>query len=85
MSTIKLKSGKEIYANHGIIGITPKGEDREYFLLTEGYDGDIELSYYGDDGEYHPKYTKEELLEIGGIMIRRWLEFIDDVMDEKII
>jgi hypothetical protein len=67
---VVLKSGRRIYANHGIIGITAVGNWLDGTRLSEGYDSPIFLS----DGDV-PYFTKEELIELSQIMIDRWNEF----------
>jgi hypothetical protein len=52
-------TGKRIYSNNGIIGLSPKLE------VTEGYDGDIEIE----------DLTKEERLELAEYMLKKWTEF----------
>jgi hypothetical protein len=80
---IKLRSGKEFYANCGIIGIAPK--ENNYFILTEGYDGDIFLRELNEDGNgYRPRFTREELLELSDMMIDRWEQFQFDIGSERI-
>ena len=66
---IKLSTGKEFYANHGILGIAP--DDDKYFILTEGYDGEINLTDMNGDSIY----TWNELIEIADIAIQRWNRF----------
>lgn len=73
--TIKLKSGKDVYANKGLISI-PSRMDTAYPCLYEGYDGDIPLTRFDDEtDEQLPTFTFMELLEIADIMIGRWTEF----------
>ncbi len=56
---IIFSTGREVYANKGIIGIDSD------LSLTYGYDGDFE----GDS------LSNEEKLEIANFMITRWLQF----------
>lgn len=63
MDCIKLKSGREIYANNGIVGIDAGLE------LYEGYDGGIDLD------DCPSPLSHEEKLEFADIMIDRWMRF----------
>ena len=73
---IKLPSGKEIYANHGILGITPKGHEVNGCILTNGYDSPIDLNEWNDEAnDYIPAFTANELIDLANIAIARWIEF----------
>jgi hypothetical protein len=76
--SLKLKSGREIYANHGIIGLAP--DDDEYFDLTEGYDSQISTGDWDDNGKY-TQWPKEDIVEICDIMIERWTKFKEKVQN----
>ena len=52
-------TGKNLYANRGIIGLSPTLE------LTEGYDGEIEAQ----------EFSSEECIELADYMIKKWSEF----------
>lgn len=52
-------TGKKVYANNGIIGISPSGE------ISEGYDGDIDTE----------NLTPEEKLELANYMLVKWESF----------
>jgi hypothetical protein len=56
---ITLATGKRLYANLGIVGLSPDG------YAYGGYDGDL------DDGDLSP----EERREIATMMIARWREY----------
>ena len=62
-----LDSGREVYANNGIVGMDPNGN------VFEGYDGVIE---YIDPDEYaefnRPRFTPEERKELAGHMVALW-------------
>lgn len=66
----KLSSGREIYANRGIIGISPinlKSDDGwDVRNLPYGYDGDFSV-----DG-----WTSDEREELAGYMISLWTQWL---------
>lgn len=71
-----LSTGKDLYANREIVGLTPD------FELTEGYDGPInKYEEYRDfiDEDVQPAdsyvVTRQEQVEVADIMILRWQEF----------
>jgi len=68
----ELNSGKEVYANNGIIGLDPTLE-----RISEGYDGGV--CHIGSSA-----YTKEETLEIVDYMIELWILLKEKIMKEKI-
>ncbi len=62
-------TGKNKYANCGIIGLTPKGH------VTEGFDG----GFYDSDfphalWEEEPELTLAECVELADFMIERWMD-----------
>ena len=59
-------TGREEYANCGIIGIDAEGE------ISEGYDGGI---YDTPDWEGKGGWTPEEKLELAVHMIKRWSKY----------
>lgn len=60
-NTIVFEStGREVYANHAIVGISPNGQ------IFDGYDGYLEGT---------SKLTQEERKELASHMIERWKEF----------
>jgi hypothetical protein len=67
--TIRLSTGKEIYAHRGIVGISP--DLRE---VTEGYDGGIERGYETEEdwGDSRYRLTPAERVEIADLMLARW-------------
>ena len=68
-----LSSGRTLYANRGIIGISPIR--KEAFLIFDGYDGIFCNQDQPDDHEYgFPKLTPEEYSEIADYMIALWTE-----------
>ena len=68
MGGVKLSTGREIRANHGIIGISLTEDDEP---LAEGYDG----HFYTNDpyamGD-EPPWTHAERRELADRMIDRW-------------
>ena len=52
-------TGKRVYANNGIVGISPEGQ------ISEGYDGLID-----DD-----KLTPSEKSELAGYVIKMWTKY----------
>jgi hypothetical protein len=60
--TVKFRSGKEEYANCGIIGLSPDGS------AAGGYDG-------GFPGYDDSELTKEERVELAEYMIVKWKLF----------
>lgn len=68
--TLKLKSGRELYANRGLISINEELE------ISEGYDGGLpappnsENYKYDEDG-----LSKEDALDLADILIDRWKRF----------
>ena len=68
---MKLSSGREIKELNDIVGI-----DLDSQSISYGYDGGIwvnpdhEFAYYP-----YPDLTKDELIEIADIMIKRWERF----------
>ena len=62
-------TGKEVYANNGIIGLCEPG--KWGWDVTEGYDGGIDM----DD------FTKEEKIELADYMLSLWQRFKDEAGD----
>lgn len=60
--TYVLSTGREFYANNGIIGLGPADDDEP----SEGYDGGISTVDY-EDG-----WTAAECVELADAMIARW-------------
>jgi len=69
-------TGKELYPNNGIIGLSPKLE------VYEGYDGPI---WYPEIGEFDDTQTLTplELIELGLYMSERWLDFTMKITKEQ--
>ncbi len=85
---LKLKNGKEISVNGGIIGLSAKPDDPSYeWSPSEGWDSGIPDATYSEYFEKkHLKYdhiTKAEMLEICDIMLARWQEFKSYVEEQK--
>lgn len=64
---MKLSTGKEVYANFNIFGLTPDGQ------LTEGYDTFMYEDF--DDEDRKDRLTPEEKSEIADEMIKRWTAY----------
>lgn len=60
-----LSSGREFYANLGILGIDPRGD------VSEGYDGGL----YPERGGGADDFTPEERREIADFAIAAWEKF----------
>jgi len=60
---ITFTSGREKYANKGIIGLSPEGN------VSEGYDGGL---WHPDS---HRPITPTDRIELGTYMMSRWTEF----------
>lgn len=69
--TITFSTGKETYANCGIIGLSPK------LSISEGYDSGLWTREYDEEFE---EFTREELTEIADHMIERWQNFRESVV-----
>lgn len=69
---LTLSNGRHFYANCGIIGI-----DAECESISEGYDGSIAhiSDIHKEPGEFDKPATREEMIEIADIMIKRWTDF----------
>ena len=52
-------TGRKIYANHLIVGISPN------MSISEGYDGELD----------HEEFTPEERLELAWLMVRLWVRY----------
>jgi len=73
---MKLSTGKEVYANGDIFGLTKD------VLITEGYDSVLYVSEEDDE----PRLTPGEQIEIADEMIKRWQSFKENLRgraDEK--
>jgi len=68
-----LSTGKKIYANRGILGISQKSAE-EGWSITEGYDGGIATE----------ELTKQEAIEMATYAIILWTNFIDDVLAGRV-
>ncbi len=92
---VTLKSGREIDANRGLIGIDEDGE------VASGYDerlsefdqvmSDNLKSLIEDDPQFYKRATPAERIELADIMIERWIkykqvalvELADNAMDTR--
>ena len=55
--------------------------------ISEGYDGHIDITNFSAESNYRketPQFTKDELIELSEIMIRRWQEFRFDVISNEV-
>ena len=59
--TVTFSTGRQVYANGGIIGLAPNLE------VTEGYDGDIAFE----------QFSSEECIELAEYMIGQWQRFLE--------
>jgi hypothetical protein len=66
--TYVLSSGREFYANRGILGIAPREGE-----LYEGYDGGV---YIDEPGE---EWTADEKRELADYMIALWSQWKADI------
>jgi hypothetical protein len=65
---IEFSSGRKMYANNGIVGISPNLE------VFEGYDGDV---YVMDNkGKYSHELTDKEAIELANYMLVLWSRFL---------
>lgn len=67
-----LSTGKTIYANNAILGISAYPENKN--ALFYGYDGQVFDYSYEEDEE--PPFTTEERKEISEYMINLWKEWV---------
>lgn len=58
-----MESGREFYANNGLIGLCPESLDKDDWIPSEGYDGHIFEAR---------EFTKEERVEMADFMIKQW-------------
>jgi hypothetical protein len=64
---VRFSSGREAYANRGIIGIN------EMLELYEGYDGTIRYPPYEPGAA--DELSKEDMRELADLMIATWTRF----------
>jgi hypothetical protein len=70
---IRLGSGREVYANCGILGLPWEPDPRDpRETLFQGYDGG---AYIADADMDDPGFTPAERREIADHMVRRWREW----------
>ena len=74
---IKLSSGRIIYANCGIIGLSPELEVRE------GYDGTVEWPPPTWNEYAKPYLTADDMRELADLMIDRWQRFKASLETQK--
>lgn len=89
IDTIILKSGKKVYANRGILGITTYERGfgiGNQDIISGGYDDVIYLTEYDEKTQqgFIPTFTTTELYEIADMAIERWQQFKRDVANRKI-
>ena len=65
---IRLKSGRTVYANNGIFGLSPELE------ISEGYDGTVHWPP-SDYEKPETSLTTDDMREIADMMIARWVAF----------
>ena len=70
-----LSTGREIYANNCVIGLSPTEIGSTHLHINEGSDGGI---YSDADKDWKDKkdlLTNDELMEIAEYMIQQWINF----------
>lgn len=65
---IRLASGRELYANCGIVGIDAEGE------VSEGHDGGVPGAN-GDALEDSDNWSPQECRELADLMMERWQRY----------
>lgn len=74
-SEYELKSGRRVYANRGILGLSPadgaalRANDEYEHELSHGYDGTV----------FAAPFTRDERAEIASAMIRAWRAWAKEV------
>jgi hypothetical protein len=75
--TYRLSSGREFYANDGLISIAREADGT--FSIREGYDGDIngmdDAGDWMDDVEIKQIWSADERKELADFMIAQWTDF----------
>ena len=74
--TIRLSSGREIYANNGILGMSA-GMAAEGIKYTDGYDGSTYTRKSHDKDEYTDEWTPAERQELAEYVIGLWRAWAD--------
>lgn len=77
-STYRLSTGREFYANAGIVGMSPRTIDGDFGdfepnAIPEGYDGGITM---WDQDDPSKRWTDAELTELHDFMIGMWSEWL---------
>ena len=76
-----LSSGREVYANHGLLSIIRDDDEPGGFEVGEGYDGTVAVDGIQDwstPGAWsEPPWTPEERAEVADHMIALWQSFKD--------
>jgi hypothetical protein len=85
--TIRLKSGRTVYANCGILGLRINGtfevcEASGYSPpVSHGYDGDVNWPIRDwMDTDPQSDLTADDMIEIADRMIARWTEFRETLL-----
>lgn len=65
-SKVILPSGRSIYANNGIVGLSPEME------VSQGYDGRVEWPPFDDEDN---PLTADDMRDLADLMIRQWARF----------
>ena len=60
---IIFSNGKEVYANLGIIGLSPNNE------IYYGYDGSLDNDFESEN------FSNEDRIELADYMVERWQEY----------
>lgn len=70
---ITFSSGKKIYVNNGIVGISPD------LKVYEGYDGGLFDMSYTFEGDI----TNAEAIELANFMISQWKKFKKNILEKE--
>lgn len=75
----ELSTGRQFYANRGLIGLAQNGSDDEGatpsgFTVSYGYDGYVDLDPFDEDER---AWTVDERRELAEFMIAQWRAFGD--------
>lgn len=65
----RLSTGREFYANRGIVGLSDSDDEN----VTEGYDGGIDMDASGEGQEWgQSAWSEAERHELADYMIEKW-------------
>ncbi len=77
----RLSTGREFYANNGIVGIahrTPTADEQaigihSYMVVYEGFDGEVDIE--PREWDSYAGWTSAERAELADFMIALWTQF----------